>query len=83
MKCKFCRGEIPPCPIRREVLYCSRKCRAAHYNLKMLRGASIHDLLVMWKSSYRNRHLLTQISQAVGEWVEEDRKRVGVEGATK
>ena len=52
--------------------FCSHACAKARHNVKMLRGARIHDLLCEWRRNYKNRHKLTEIGQIVKAWLEED-----------
>lgn len=55
--------------------FCSNACAKSRHNVKMLRGARIHDLLCEWRRSYKNRHKLTEIGQIVKGWIEEDALR--------
>jgi hypothetical protein len=39
----------------------------------MRRGEQVYDLLMARVSSYRNRHLITEIDRMVRDWLAEDR----------
>jgi len=76
--CRFCGTKLGPRPPgHREHRFCSAACRSAQNNLRLKRGAQIYDLLCEWKRSYKNRHLLTEISQQVAGWLEDDAVRKG------
>ena len=55
--------------------FCSHACARDRMNVKMVRGARAHDLLVEWRGSYKKRYLLTEIGRLVAEWIEADRQR--------
>jgi len=55
--------------------FCSHACARDRMNVKMVRGAKVHDLLVEWQGSYKKRYLLTEIGRLVAGWIEADKRR--------
>ncbi len=73
MECEHCCKPIEG--RKGHARFCGPECAKKRHNVKMLRGAKVYDLLVTWRSSYKNRHLLTQINREVKAWIDEDAKR--------
>lgn len=69
-KCLACGKPIKDGSKR--ALFCSNPCAKVYSNTRMKRGAQVHDLLVEWRRSYKNRHLLTEIGRIVKGWIDED-----------
>lgn len=71
-KCRWC-GNALSGKIGR-ARYCSDPCRANMHNLRMARGAQLHDELMAWAADYTQRHRLTDIGRMVRAWVAEDQR---------
>jgi hypothetical protein len=59
----------------RQRLYCSAACKDRWQAKRRVRAEKVYDLLLLMArgTSYRNRHLLTQIDRMVRGWIAEDR----------
>lgn len=77
-QCEQCGASLRGKPLGAK--FCSHACARSRHNTRMLRGARLHDMLVEWRRSYKNRHMLTDIGREVAKWIEEDARRAEAVG---